>query len=770
MVEVRVCEICGDTFIPTNGRQKKCNKKHYQPCPICGKDVLINVPSEIGKCCSRKCGQAKQKVTIKNTLLERYGTTDPKAIVNFKERECAYCGKLFKPTSSNQKYCGEDYYDCPICRKPVRIKDMSAVGSACSEECRQEKIRRTNLERYGVECVFENSEIIEKIKETNLKRYGSTTYIHSAQGQEQYVQTSLERFGTTHPLKNDKVKQKLLDTNNRKYGGNSPMCDEGVKSKAKETVIDRYGGFTFSSDELSDKAKRTLQARYGVDHPMRNGTLKAKQQESLMQSYGVSNPLQSQEIRDKVKQTNLRKYGYDHYSKTEAFKRKIKITCLDRYGQDNPSKVSEFKQKMRDRWIEEYGCDNPMKSNEVKKKSEATCLKRYGAKTFGSSKRRIADTVLDTTKVDEFLSFKNDPKSYIENKYVIIPSEMQLANDLGVTITTVSKILIETGNRHLASFKVSTMENEVCQFILSACPNIKILRNNKTVIAPYELDIYIPEFNFAIECNPTYTHNSSLGDCWGGDPKNRNYHKMKTDLCEESGITLFHVFGYEWTHRQDVIKSMILNDLNQTVRTIYARKTYVVVLDSEECAEFLDRNHLQRGTYASIRLGLRDKDTDDLVSCMTFNKTRSTIGYSSNSCEGEYELSRFCSEQNTNVVGGASKLFKYFLENYDYKKIVSFSDRAHASGDLYKVLGFKKVSLSDPSYMWVNYANDSYLNRVSCQKKNLRKLFKDDTINIENQTEREIMESHGFVQVFDSGKIRWEYVLPSTVSLDQFRS
>ena len=40
-------------------------------------------------------------------------------------------------------------------------------------------------------------------------------------------------------------------------------------------------------------------------------------------------------------------------------------------------------------------------------------------------------------------------------------------------------------------------------------------------------------------------------------------------------------------------------------------------------------------------------------------------------------------------------------------------------------------------------------------RKNLRNLFNDD-IDL-TQTERQIMESHGYVRVYDSGVIRWEY-------------
>lgn len=158
---------------------------------------------------------------------------------------------------------------------------------------------------------------------------------------------------------------------------------------------------------------------------------------------------------------------------------------------------------------------------------------------------------------------------------------------------------------------------------------------------------------------------------------------------------------------------------------------------------------------SKVRLGLRVKDTNELVSLMTFNKPRKGIGKKSDD-DLEWELGRFCNALNTNVVGGASKLFKYFIKNYEYSTIVSFSDIAHTKGDLYSVLGFTAVSESSPGYVWVNLFNDMYLTRTVCRKNNLQKLFHDSTIDVENKTEAMIMAEHGFVQVFDCGVIRWE--------------
>ena len=202
---------------------------------------------------------------------------------------------------------------------------------------------------------------------------------------------------------------------------------------------------------------------------------------------------------------------------------------------------------------------------------------------------------------------------------------------------------------------------------------------------------------------------------------------------------------------------MIRNMLKKNKNRIYARKCSIRTVDDKICAEFLNQNHRQGYCRSSVRLGLYYED--EIVSLMTFGHTRIGIGKMLRDTDSTYELLRFCNKINISVVGGASKLFKHFLSTVDSDKIVSFSDRSHTQGSLYRTLGFHAVSMADPGYVWVNIYNDQYLNRTQCQKNNLTKLFNDSTIDIENKTERQIMEEHGYARVYDSGVIRWEYTL-----------
>jgi hypothetical protein len=65
-----------------------------------------------------------------------------------------------------------------------------------------------------------------------------------------------------------------------------------------------------------------------------------------------------------------------------------------------------------------------------------------------------------------------------------------------------------------------------------------------------------------------------------------------------------------------------------------------------------------------------------------------------------YEILRFCNKLNYNIIGGASKLFKYFLNNFKYNEIISYSDRCYFNGNLYKILGFDFLDKTLPYLLY----------------------------------------------------------------------
>ena len=131
---------------------------------------------------------------------------------------------------------------------------------------------------------------------------------------------------------------------------------------------------------------------------------------------------------------------------------------------------------------------------------------------------------------------------------------------------------------------------------------------------------------------------------------------------------------------------------------------------------------------------------------MTFGNLRKSLGQKSK--DGSYELLRFCNKLNTSVVGGSSKLFKYFLNNYPSKEIISYSDLSRSNGDMYLKLGFKLSHTSRPNYYYV-------VNGIRKHRFNYRKdrLIKDGFDP--NKTEIQIMSEQGYYKIFDCGMQKW---------------
>ena len=69
----------------------------------------------------------------------------------------------------------------------------------------QEKVKQTNLEKYGVEYYFQTEEAIKKIRETKLEKYGDDNYCNL----EKIKQTNLEKYGVEYSWQAPEVIAKI---------------------------------------------------------------------------------------------------------------------------------------------------------------------------------------------------------------------------------------------------------------------------------------------------------------------------------------------------------------------------------------------------------------------------------------------------------------------------------------------------------------------------------------------------------------------------------
>lgn len=488
------------------------------------------------------------------------------------------------------------------------------------------------------------------------------------------------------------------------------------------------GVTTCSKKCTYQKSLNTHKRRTGHGLGLSDPNIKAQVNGAVFAKYGVDNVMKSHFIQAKAKNTSLERYGKSSFTQTDEYRRKTIATNNRKYGKDWHAQTDSGKLQRRNTYLEKYGVDNP-----------------------GKLQQCLATNMNDSKYVENLIQFHNDPTSFILKTFNSYPTLHQLSKVLGIRESSVGEIIHKCNISDMITYSYSIMEEDIQEFLRSLGIN-NIECNTFQHITPYELDLYLPEYNLAFECNPTYTHNSSIG-IFDDSPKLPNYHKMKTDMCIKQGIHLFHIFGYEWEHKQDIIKSMIANLVHRTPNKIYGRKCTIREVSANDAYAFLMKNHRQGGVHSKVRLGLYYNN--ELVSLMTFGHLRKTLGYVNDATQDMYELVRFCNKLNTSVVGGASKLFDHFVNTYKPKYIKSYSDRAHTTGNLYSVLGFRYVHTNDPGYMWVNLKTDIGYSRNNAQKQNIEK-FLGKHLDL-TKSEKELMIENGYVQVFDSGTILWEW-------------
>ncbi len=259
----------------------------------------------------------------------------------------------------------------------------------------------------------------------------------------------------------------------------------------------------------------------------------------------------------------------------------------------------------------------------------------------------------------------------------------------------------------------------------------KIVENSREIISPYELDIYFPELNLAIEFDGEYWHNNSQ----------RTF--MKYNLCKEKGIRLVGIYHYEWKNKRSLLENYLKILLWNPSVDIGARECKVKEVPFKEAKDFLNHNHLQgAGTISSkcVNLGLYYRDK--LVQLEVFSKPRYSKDY-------DWELLRECSFEDWLIRGGKAKLLKYFERHYE-GSIISYCDKRFFSGISYERCGFKKLEDSNPNYKYVK--SEKEYSREKFQKHKLHKLLENFNVN---KTETENMLANGYFKLFDFGNMRY---------------
>jgi len=415
------------------------------------------------------------------------------------------------------------------------------------------------------------------------------------------------------------------------------------------TLVETANAFNLTSAKVKTILKRASITLHSKEVTEKLG--KTKQKQNLFTKYGVTNVFQLDSVKKAAEETKLKKYN------DAAFTNRLKAsdTCIKKYG------TATF-----------LG-------------SEAAKEQQVFKKSHDSWKANYLEALNDSAQLQLYFKCYND-REFTKKIICELPQNtvMQLATKLNISHNLAYSLLsrldlfdyIDT-----ATSNTSFYEQEIADFIGK---DLCIL-NDRQALAPYELDIYVPSKKLAIEFNGTYWHSSLI--------KNKNYHFNKSVLAEQAGIRLIHIYEYEWTDpiMQRKIKMMLNIALGRCNNKIYARKCTIKQITNKEARVLNAQIHLQGHRNAQITYGLFYENK--LVQLMSFSHTKYNKNLKSNN---DWEIIRGCPGSNNIVIGGVSKLLKYFIEHHHPATIFSYCDFNKFNGKSYENAGMTFIGYTGP--------------------------------------------------------------------------
>lgn len=481
------------------------------------------------------------------------------------------------------------------------------------------------------------------------------------------------------------------------------------------------------------QTEHAMQTKYGVKNCMHLPYFAAKVGKTYFERTGFSNPSKNPLVVDKIKnklekekQRAISLQYWKHVSVDEKHANvlKMKNTKMDKYGSANYNN----RNKSKITCLAKYGVEHIVQTDAVKDKiRRKICGKRKTDECKNKIKKRLVMNINDKFKQldPHFVSYKDGETTWYCDrcgKNITLRHCLyyqRLHNQ--TAICTVCNPIAEDA---------SGVENVLYDTIREFYDGM-IVQHDRSILNGKELDIYIPDKNLAIEFDGLYWHDERH--------KENTYHLKKTQECAKKGIQCIHIFEDEWRDKHDIVLSR-LKSLFGLNKRVFARKCAIRQLTYQESIDFLEENHIQGNCVSKYRYGLFYDN--ELVSVMTFGKSR---------FKDEFELLRFANKLGMNVIGGAGKLFKHFLNDHpEINAVVSFADKRWSVGNLYEKLNFFKVDDVPPNYYYI--LNKKRRNRIEFQKHKLVAEGYDAS-----KSEHEIMIERNIFRIYDCGNLKYEW-------------
>lgn len=426
------------------------------------------------------------------------------------------------------------------------ISLKNGYNRACSKHCSHALAIRTKnfKDTKSKDREYDESLPLKVILQQILDNSGEQVYGSEFLRYPQLIQQLKDKFGDLHHTQlfylglNPDTNYHCECGNIRSFGtiktGFNRFCSSTACNARREnqrTVIEKsiHNKSIDEQAEIAAKRRATNLERYGAETPFESEKVQETIKQTLVDKYGVTNAYQVPHVREKY----LAETGFKTPFFNPEVQKQIQTDLIEKYG--------GLMTHARKAVYEKYDGVNPFKVPEVQEKRRQVLLERYGRehpKQIGISDRSFK-LLNDKVAFEEMLNENN-----------LRQAAKLLDVGEGVILGWAERYGILNQVKRVASYEETAIAD-----VIRSCGFGPIL-NKKTIIAPKQLDIYVPEKKLAIEYCGIYWHSED-----GRGKRGKTYHFDKWVDCLNNEIKLLTIFEDEWLFKQDQVIELIKHNL-----------------------------------------------------------------------------------------------------------------------------------------------------------------------------------------------------------------
>jgi DNA-binding CsgD family transcriptional regulator len=261
-------------------------------------------------------------------------------------------------------------------------------------------------------------------------------------------------------------------------------------------------------------------------------------------------------------------------------------------------------------------------------------------------------------------------------------TSLEVAKELNCSEEYVRQYQIDNNIPRKSGCNQSKQEREFIRFL--TLNNINTIENSKSIIPPYEIDIYLPEYKIGIELHGVYWHSIKF--------VSEDYHYKKRKLAEEKGIRLIQIFEDSFNDKKEKYFNEILKLTSNKIHSSDCK----ITKDTNRIKKFLKKNSIQKFDVGLFFIGL--ERNNEIVMAATFN---------------ENELIAYVS--TVQIINGLSTM----INTLGFNTLMCTVDYLYNDGVELEENGFIKISEELPTYKYM-YGNKLHENKI---KNNNLKVF-----------------------------------------------